>query len=52
MFLKFTNNKISLDEYVKFACMLELQLRSSTLIEESKDISRTSCLGEVESTCK
>ena len=44
--------EMSMDIYMKFASMLELQLLSSTSIEESVDNSTTSFLGQAESTCK
>jgi hypothetical protein len=44
--------EMSMDEYMKFGRMLELQLLSPTLIKEPMDTSKTTCLGEVESICK
>jgi hypothetical protein len=41
-----------MDEYLKFASILGLQLLSPTLTKESMDTSTTSCLGDAESTCK
>ena len=43
--------EMSMDEYMKFASMLELLLLGPTLTEESMDTSTTSCLGEAKSTC-
>ena len=44
--------EISIDEYMKFASMLKLQLLSPRLTEESMDTSMTTYLGEAESACK
>jgi hypothetical protein len=47
-----SEGEISMKEYMKFANMLQLQLLSPTVLEESKGNSTTSYLGEAESTCK
>jgi hypothetical protein len=44
--------EINLEEQMKFASMLQFQLLSPIVSEESKGNSTTSCLGEAKLTCK